>query len=206
MGFYRDRILPHLIGCACQVDPIMQQRARIIPRARGIVLDVGFGNGPNLAFYDRARVDHLLALEPSAGMRRKVGARLAASDLPHGLLDAPAEAIPLPDDSIDTVVLTYTLCSIPDYAAALAEMRRVLRPDGQLLFCEHGLAPDPGLARWQKRIEPVWKRVSGGCHLTRPADRLIDAAGFELSEISRDYIPASLKIVAFDYLGVARPR
>ncbi|MHA6287609.1 class I SAM-dependent methyltransferase [Maricaulis sp. CAU 1757] len=204
MGFYADRILPCLIGSSCSISPIMRQRQRIVPQARGRVLEIGLGTGPNLEVYDRSRIERVIALEPSAGMRRKAGRLIAASGLEVDLVDAPAEHIPLEDDSVDTVVLTFTLCSIPDSQAALAEMRRVLKPDGELLFCEHGLAPDAGVARWQRRLEPVWKRVAGGCHLTRPMDRLIREAGFDITRLDAEYVPGTPKIVAYDYLGSAR--
>ena len=206
MGFYDQRILPNLIGCACTQSPIMKQRARVVPRASGVVLEVGMGGAPNLSLYDPARVTELIGLEPSAGMRRKAERKLRGSGLNSRLLDGRAEAMALPDASVDCIVLTYSLCSIADTEAALAEMHRVLRPQGQLLFCEHGLAPDAGVARWHRRIEPVWKCFSGGCHLTRPMDRLIAAGGFDITELEAAYLPGTPRIVGYDYIGMAQPR
>lgn len=205
MGFYADRILPCLIGKSCTMKPIMRQRAKVVPQARGRVLEIGMGTAPNLGLYDRSLIDHVIGLEPSRGMRRKAQPKIEQSDLSVELLAAGAEDIPLEDASIDTVVLTYTLCSIPDPHAALAEMRRVLKPGGELLFCEHGLAPDPGVARWQHRIEPVWKVIGGGCHLTRPMDRLIGGAGFAIASMQAHYLPGTPKFVGYDYTGTALP-
>jgi SAM-dependent methyltransferase len=203
MSFYENHILPHLIGFACATPQIMKQRSLLVPAAQGRVLEVGFGSGTNLGFYDPAKVDRLFALEPSAGMRRKAAKAVDASPLAIDWLDLPGEEIPLDTDSVDTVVLTYTACTIPDAAAALAQMRRVLKPGGKLLFSEHGAAPDPGVAKWQGRVEPVWKAMAGGCHLTRKPDEMITQAGFKIDRMTADYLPKSPKFAAFNYAGGA---
>ena len=205
MSFYENHVLPHLIGLACGAPQIMKKRSQIVPAAEGRVLEVGFGAGPNLAFYDPAKVTRLFALEPSEGMRRKAHKALAESPVETEVIDLSAEQIPLEDASMDTVVLTYTACTIPDVDAALAEMRRVLKPGGALLFSEHGRAPDPGVYKWQRRIEPVWKPVAGGCHLTRKIDDLITGAGFRIERLEADYLPKSPKFASFNYSGAARP-
>jgi ubiquinone/menaquinone biosynthesis C-methylase UbiE len=206
MSFYENHILPHIIGAACGVKPIRKQREKVVPAAEGVVLEVGMGAGPNLAFYDSARVSLVYGLEPSEGMRRKAAKAIAASPVPVETLDLPGETVPLEDASVDTVVLTYTLCTIPDWQRAMDEMRRVLKPGGRLLFSEHGLAPDEGVAKWQRRIEPVWKPIAGGCHLTRPIDRLIEAGGFAFDRVETMYLPRSPKFAGFTYWGSARPR
>jgi ubiquinone/menaquinone biosynthesis C-methylase UbiE len=203
MSFYDDHILPHLIGFACATPQIMKQRSLLVPAAEGRVLEIGFGSGTNLSFYDPVKVDHLFALEPSAGMRRKAERAVAESPLSIEWLDLPGEDIELDDDSVDTVVLTYTACTIPDAGAALAQMRRVLKPGGKLLFSEHGAAPDENIARWQRRIEPVWKPMAGGCHLTRKPDQMIREAGFTVDRMTADYLPKSPKFAAFNYAGSA---
>ena len=161
MGFYSDHILPHMINVACEAKPIRMQREKVVPAAEGRVLEIGMGAGPNLEFYDPAKVSHVYGLEPSAGMRRKATKALAASPVAVELIDLPGEEIPLDDDSVDTVLLTYTLCTIPGAVEALKGMRRVLKPGGKLLFCEHGAAPDESVAKWQRRLEPIWKPIGG---------------------------------------------
>lgn len=205
MSFYDTHVLPHLIGFACATPQIMKQRLKIVPAAEGRVLEVGFGSGTNLSFYDPVKVERLFALEPSEGMRRKAARAIAESPLDIEWLSLPGEQIPLDDASVDTVVLTYTACTIPDAGAALAQMRRVLKPGGLLLFSEHGAAPDPGVAAWQRRIEPVWKPIAGGCHLTRDPVAMIEAAGFRIDRVERGYLPKSPKFAAYNSAGAARP-
>lgn len=205
MSFYEEHILPHLIGLACGAPQIMKQRSRLVPAAEGRVLELGFGAGPNLAFYDPIKVERLFALEPSAGMRRKAAKAVASAAVPVEVLAAGAEQVPLDDASVDTIVLTYTACTIPDAGAALAEARRVLKPGGVLLFSEHGRAPDPGVYAWQRRIEPVWKRIAGGCRLTRDPVALIESAGFRIDRLEADYLPKSPKLASFNSAGAARP-
>ena len=167
MGFYENRVLPWLIDAGCGTSPIMKQRAKVVPLATGVVLEPGMGPGHNLALYDPARVDMVWGLEPAHAMRRRAGRNLDRSPVPVRWLDLPGEQVPLDDASVDTVVLTYTLCTIGDWAAALAQFRRVLKPTGKLLFCEHGLAPDPGVQAWQNRINGGWRTLCGGCNLNQ---------------------------------------
>ena len=156
MGLYERYVLPHMIDKGCGAPPILKQREKVVPLAEGRVLEIGMGSGLNLSFYDPDKVDMVFGLEPSEGMRVKAQKKLAASPVKVEWLDLPGEQIPLDDESVDTVVLTYTLCTIPDYRAALAGMRRVLKPGGTLLFCELGEAPDESLRRWQARVNPFW--------------------------------------------------
>ncbi len=205
MGIYDTYVLPHVVAVACGTGDVAKQRRKVVPRATGRVLEVGMGPGLNLPFYDRAAVEFVWGLEPSEGMRRKAAPALEATDLDVRWLDLPGEEIPLDDNSADTIVLTYTLCSIADWELALAQMRRVLKPEGQLLFSEHGEAPDESVRKWQHRIDPVWTRLAGGCHITRPIPTLIESAGFELVEIDSAYLPGA-KIASYHSSGVARPR
>jgi ubiquinone/menaquinone biosynthesis C-methylase UbiE len=205
MGLYGTYVLPHLIGLACGTGDVAKQRRKVVPRACGRVLEVGMGPGLNLPFYDRSKVELIWGLEPSRGMRRKAAGELAATDLDVRWLDLPGEEIPLDDHSVDTVVLTYTLCTIPDWERALGQMRRVLKPDGRLLFSEHGEAPDEAVRTWQHRIDPFWTRVAGGCHITRPIPQLIESAGFEFVELESTYLPGP-KIASYHSSGVARSR
>jgi len=202
MSFYEDRVLPHLIDVACSSKPTRKQREKIVPLAEGIVLEIGFGSGLNLPYYDPGRVKKIWGLEPSAGMRRKALSQVERSPLEIEFLDLPGEEIPLESNSVDTVLVTYSLCTIADVPAALEGVRRVLRPTGRLLFCEHGLAPDAGVRRWQHRLNPAWSRMAGGCNLDRDIPRLIRQAGFELKMDERMYVPG-LRMFSYNYWGMA---
>lgn len=203
MSFYEDRVLPHLVNCACSAKPSRKQRDKIVPLAEGDVLEVGFGSGLNLPHYDAQKVRKIWGLEPSEGMRRKAQAMLDVSDLDVEFIDLPGEQIPLETNSVDTVLVTYTLCTIPDPVAALEGMLRVLKPGGSLLFCEHGIAPDASVRRWQHRLNPVWSRFAGGCNMNRDIPDLIANAGFEVTADERMYIPG-LKMLCYNYWGKAR--
>lgn len=203
MSFYEDRILPHIIDRACSLGQVMKLRSQVVPRARGRVLEVGMGSAINLAFYDAGQVDLVYGLEPSEGMRRKASANLAKSPVAVEWLDLPGEKIPLPDESLDTVLLTFTLCTIPDWQAALQQMKRVLKPGGDLLFLEHGEAPEQGICKWQHRITPGWKKLAGGCHLNRNIADLIRHAGFEIQELENLYVPKAPRIAGYIYKGRA---
>ena len=203
MGFYENRILPHFIDKACGAPPILKQRQKVVPFATGRVLEVGIGSGINLQYYNPDQVDFVFGLEPSEGMRRKAQANLAASPVEVRWLDLPGEKVPLDDKSVDTVVLTFTLCTIPDFRAALAQMRRVLKPGGTLLFCEHGEAPDESVSRWQARVNPFWKKIGGGCNLNRPIPTCIKDAGFKIGKLESRYLPQTPRIAGFNYWGSA---
>lgn len=204
-SFYDRFILPRLLACACSSSPIMRQRAKVVPRATGRVLELGIGLGLNLGFYDADKVTGVVGVDPAAELR---AAAMAAPRDPRLSVDVQAgtaEALPFEAASFDSVVCTFTLCSVHSPAAALAEARRVLKPTGRLFFCEHGLAPDAGVAKWQRRIEPVWKRIAGGCHLTRPVAGAIAAAGFVLDDVDSMYVPKTPKIAAWNEWGAASP-
>lgn len=205
-SLYERFILPKLLTCACSSSPIMRQRAKVVPNAAGRVLELGVGMGLNLAFYDPDKVSGVTGVDPAAELRAAALAAPRDPRLAVAIEAGTAEALPFEDAAFDTVVCTFTLCSVHGPEAALAEARRVLKPSGRLLFCEHGLAPDPGVARWQRRIEPVWKRIAGGCHLTRPVSGAIAAAGFRLEQVDSMYVPKTPKIAAWNEWGAASVR
>jgi len=182
MGLYNERILPHLIAVTMRHGELNPYRARIVGAAEGRVLEIGVGAGANLPFYGPG-VSEVFGLDPSARLLE-----MAEKAGPLHPLEASAEAIPLEAASVDTVVTTWTLCSIPDAHAALSEMRRVLKPGGRLLFVEHGLSPDKRVRWFQNRITPVWRRLAGGCHMNRPIDLLIRAAGWKIEKIDTGYL------------------
>jgi ubiquinone/menaquinone biosynthesis C-methylase UbiE len=203
MGFYNDYVLPRLVDLAMRNKQLLPFRQRVIGAAEGRVLEIGVGSGRNLPFY-RSPAKEILALEPS---QKLVAMARAASHsaVPVSFLEASAETIPLDDGTIDSVVTTWTLCSIPQAASALGEMRRVLRPGGKLLFAEHGLAPSASVRWWQNHLTPAWQRISGGCHLNRPIRSMIEDAGFFIERIETGYIPGP-KPMTFMYEGSARPQ
>ena len=205
MGFYQEKILPHLVARVCASGDLMELRRSLVPRAIGTVLEVGMGSGINLALYKPELVSLVYGLEPSVGMRRKAAENASRSPVPLEWLDLPGEQIPLADASVDTIVLTFTLCSIANWEKALVQMKRVLKPGGKLLFLEHGESPDAKVQRWQHKITPAWKLVGGGCHLNRPIDELIRSAGFAIIELDSFYMEGAPRIAGYIYRGVAEP-
>lgn len=203
MSVYGTYVLPRLIDLAMRSKADAAEREKLIPLASGVVLEVGIGSGLNLPFYG-PRVERLHGLDPSLELWTLARRRLARAAFPVQFLRASAEGIPMEDMTVDTVVMTWTLCSIPGASRALQEMKRVLKPGGRLLFVEHGLAPDRGVVAWQNRLNPLWNRVAGGCHLNRKIDDFINDAGFLLTQIDRGY-GGGPKPMAYLYRGLARP-
>jgi ubiquinone/menaquinone biosynthesis C-methylase UbiE len=206
MSFYEKWILPRLIDLGMRTKEAMRYRSQVVPQARGIVLEVGVGSGLNLALYGGS-VEHVYALDPSEELLKMARKKARDAGTPVEFLAHSGEDIPLEDASVDTVVTTWTLCSIPDPARALKEMRRVLKPEGVLLFAEHGLAPDDAVRRWQERLNPLWGRFTGGCNLNRKIDGLIGAANFTITQIDTGYAKGP-RPMSYVYAGraVARPR
>ncbi|MBL4780730.1 MAG: class I SAM-dependent methyltransferase [Porticoccaceae bacterium] len=203
MGLYDKYFLAPFINCACGTKPINYQRKKVVPLASGRVLEVGMGSALNLPYYDRSKVEFIWGLEPSEAMRAKAQPNIDKSGLEVKLIDLPGEEIPLDDNSVDSILLTYTLCTIPDWQSALGQMRRVLKPGGKLIFTEHGNAPDASVEKWQKRINPMWKKFAGGCNLNRPIPDLITQTGFKMIELESRYLPSTPKLFAYNYWGVA---
>lgn len=201
MSFYNDRILPHVINLAMRNRELGAYRERVVSQARGRVLEIGIGSGLNLALYG-SRVDAILGLDPATRLLTMAQDTANRSKIPVTLITGSAQAIPIDGGSIDTLVTTWTLCSIPDALAALQEMRRVLKPEGQLLFVEHGLAPEEIVRKWQNRLTPVWKKIGGGCHLNRPIRTLIESAGFKITRLDTGYANGP-RPMAFFYEGSA---
>lgn len=188
MPLYERYILPHLIDFACGMGAVMKARAKIVPQAQGRVLEIGIGSGLNLAFYDAQRVSAIVGVDPSAEMQKLAHARAARIGIPVEMIALELGEIQAAEASFDSIVCTFTLCTIPDAVAALQDMRRVLKPGGRLLFCEHGLAPDAPVVRWQHRLTPYWKPLAGGCHLNRDIPALIAAGGFHIGALDTRYL------------------
>jgi ubiquinone/menaquinone biosynthesis C-methylase UbiE len=203
MGFYEDCILPHVVNLTMRNRRLIAYRERVISAAEGRVLEIGIGSGLNFNFYPQ-RVREILGLEPGPrllAMSRRAASRLS---LPVTFMEASAETIPLDDRSIDTVVSTWTLCTIPAVQQAIREIRRVLRLGGQLLFVEHGLAPEANIRKWQDWLTPAWKRISGGCHLNRPIGTIVESGGFGITQLETGYMKGP-KPMTFVYEGRAKP-
>jgi ubiquinone/menaquinone biosynthesis C-methylase UbiE len=204
MGFYQDRILPFVIHMAMRQRNLAAYRNRVVPAAEGRVLEIGIGSGLNLPFYTR-QADQVIGLDSSPRLLSMARQAARPSMSAVEFVEGSAEAIPLEDRSVDTVVTTWTLCSIPDAPRSVREMRRVLKPGGRLLFVEHGRAPDAGVRWWQDHLNPAWKRLGGGCHLNRAIGTLIEGAGFQFERMETGYMRGP-RPMSFMYEGSARPR
>ena len=202
MSLYDRYVLPRLLDLAMRNSEIARYRARLIPRARGVVLEIGIGSGLNLPFYEDS-VERLVGIDPSHALLAMSRQKAGRAAFPVDLLPCGAERIPIPDGCADCAVTTFSLCTISDPLQALRETNRVLKPGGELLFAEHGLAPDNSVRRWQHRLNPCWSRLAGGCNLDRRIDALLMSSGFEIVEIERGYARGP-KPLAYVYSGVAR--
>ncbi len=189
MGLYDEKVLPHLIDCACGMGQVMKVRSQVVPQAEGRVLEIGIGTGLNLAFYDRSKVSAIVGVDPAAQMQDKARQRSAGIGIALEMIALELGQIQAEDASFDSIVCTFTLCTIPDVAAALQEMRRVLKPGGKFLFAEHGRAPDRKVRHWQDRLTPWWKPLAGGCHLNRDIPALLKAGGFHIRDVQASYLP-----------------
>jgi ubiquinone/menaquinone biosynthesis C-methylase UbiE len=206
MGFYDRVVLPRVLDWTCGSKPVRRQRQKVVPLAEGRVLEIGIGTGLNLPFYDAAKVERIIGLEPAEQMLRRAKARSGNLPFTVEYLALEGERILLDRQSVDTVLVTYTLCTIPDAMSALESMRRVLKPGGRLIFCEHGLAPDATVRRWQNRLNPLWGRIGGGCNLNRDIPALIEGSGFVIDDLSNAYLPGTPRFAGFNYWGTAKPR
>ncbi|ALJ14485.1 class I SAM-dependent methyltransferase [Sphingopyxis macrogoltabida] len=197
--------VPRLIKCACSQGQIMKLRSKIVPHAQGDVLELGCGGGINMEFYDPSRIASFTGLDPSPELLAMSRAAAQARGMTADIRGGVGEAMPFESARFDTIVTTFTLCSVADQAAVLAEIRRVLKPGGTALFLEHGGAPDPGVAKWQRRIEPLWKRIGGNCHLTRPIADAYERAGFAVDRQAAAYVPKTPRPFGWTEYGAARP-
>ena len=203
MSFYRRYILPHLINQAMRNRDLLPYRKRVLSSARGRVLEIGIGSGLNLPFYP-SHVGEVVGLDSAPRLIAMAERMARGTSITTSFIEGSAEAIPLDGHSVDTAIVTWTLCSIPDVVTALREMRRVLESDGQLLFVEHGRAPEEHVRKWQDRLTPAWKCIGGGCHLNRPIRQLIESAGFHIEQLETGYMKGP-KPMTFMYEGRARP-
>ncbi|MEZ5710180.1 MAG: class I SAM-dependent methyltransferase [Blastomonas sp.] len=204
-GWWDRHVVPRLIGFCCSQPAIMKQRTHVVPLAEGRVLELGCGGGANLGLYDRNRLESLSGIDPSPELLARARATARQQGLEVDFRAGMAEALPFDDGGFDSILCTFTLCSVADPAQVLREMRRVLKPGGKVLYLEHGRAPDAGPARWQDRVEPVWKRIAGGCHLTRPVTRAFRDSGFAIAGDGEKYMPKTPRFLGWVEWGEARP-
>ncbi len=205
MGFYDRYILPKVLNWSCGAKQVRAQRQKVVPLAEGRVLEIGIGSGLNLPYYDPAKVERVIGLDPAEEMLSYARRRSATLPFTVEYLALEGEHIPLDRHSVDTVLVTYTLCTIADVIAALEGMRAVLKPGGRLIFCEHGRAPDAAVRRWQHRLNPLWNRIGGGCNLDRDIPALIEGAGFRVDDLESGYLPRTPRFAGFNYWGTAVP-
>ena len=203
MSLYEKYVLPKFLNCACGSKPISYQRKKVVPMAEGKVLEIGIGSGLNLPFYDKSKLDELWGLDPSEGLSEMAKQVADEEAMEVNFISAGAEEIPLPDNHFDSVLVTYTMCTIPEVDRANKEIQRVLKSNGKMIFCEHGLAPDINIKKWQNRINPFWKKLAGGCNINRNIPSLIQESGFDIIDLEEMYLPSTPKIAGYNYWGYA---
>lgn len=203
MSLYEKYVLPKFLNCACGSKPVARQREKVVPLAEGKVLEIGIGSGLNLPFYDKTKVDEIWGLDPSEELSEMARAVAIQEAMEVNFISSGAEEIPLPDDHFDSVLITYTMCTIPEVIRANTEIRRVLKNQGKMIFCEHGAAPDDNIRKWQKRINPFWGKIAGGCNIDRNIPSLIQDSGFDIIEIEEMYLPNTPKIAGYNFWGYA---
>ena len=200
---YEKYVLPKLLDCCCSTKPINYQRNKVVPNASGNVLEIGIGSGLNLPFYEKSKINNLYGIDPSSELSAMAKKTASDNEIDVNLLINGAEEIELPKDSIDTVVMTYTLCTIPNPTDALKEIKRVMKVDAKMLFCEHGTAPDKNIIKWQNRINPIWGKLFGGCNINRDIPNILKESGFKINTLDQMYLPSTPKIVGYNYWGEA---
>jgi len=203
MNLYDKYVLPRVINCACGTKPFMRQRAAVVPKATGTVLEVGIGTGLNLPFYDADVVDRVIGLDPSLESWKLASKRKEKVDFDVEFIGLPEGEIPLDSESIDTLLITFTLCTIPEPVLALQRLQRLLRPNAKLIFCEHGKSPDTKVLKWQNRLNGIWNSLAGGCHLNRDIPSLIEESGFTIKEIETRYLTRTSRFASYIFFGSA---
>ena len=200
---YERHVLPKVLDACCSTKPVNYQRNKIVPHAKGKILEIGIGSGINIPFYNKANVEKIYGLDPSEELNNIAQKKAINNNLEIDFLLNGAEEIPLPSNSMDTILITYTLCTIQDLESSLKEIKRVMKDDAVMLFCEHGIAPDANVMRWQNRVNPLWGKLFGGCNINRNIPEIIQSSGFTLNSLDQMYLPSTPKIVGYNYWGKA---
>ena len=205
MSFYEKYILPRFLNCACASEPITYQRKKVVPLAEGKILEVGIGSGLNLPFYNKSKIEEIWGIDPSEELNAMAKKVAIKEDINVNFITSSAEDIPFPNDYFDTVLITYTMCTIPSVLQANKEIRRVLKHNGKMIFCEHGVSPDENIKKWQKRLNSIWGKIAGGCNINRNIPKLIKSSGFKIVEMDEMYLPKTPRIAGYNYWGYAKP-
>ena len=205
MSFYEKYILPRFLICACASEPITYQRKKVVPLAEGKILEVGIGSGLNLPFYNKSKIEEIWGIDPSEELNAMAKKVAIKEDINVNFITSSAEDIPFPNDYFDTVLITYTMCTIPSVLKANKEIRRVLKHNGKMIFCEHGVSPDENIKKWQKRLNSIWGKIAGGCNINRNIPMLIKSSGFKIVEMDEMYLPKTPRIAGYNYWGYAKP-
>ena len=203
MSLYDKYILPHLLNCSCNTKPFIHQRKKVIPLATGNVLEVGIGSGLNLPYYQKDNIKEIWGLDPSEELLEMARKKAKVEDMDVQFLNAKAEVMELDDNYFDTVLMTYTMCTIPNLSQALSEIKRVMKTDGRLVFCEHGASPEQQVFKWQNRVNNVWSKISGGCNINKNIPSIIESSGLIISQMETMYLPKTPKILGYNYWGFA---
>jgi ubiquinone/menaquinone biosynthesis C-methylase UbiE len=205
MSFYEKYILPRFLNCACASEPITYQRKKVVPLAEGKILEVGIGSGLNLPFYEKSKIEEIWGIDPSEELNSMAKKVAIEEDMNVKFITSSAEDIPFPNNYFDTVLITYTMCTIPSVLQANEEIKRVLKSSGKMIFCEHGVSPDENIKKWQKRLNSIWSKIAGGCNINRNIPMLIKSSGFKIEEMDEMYLPKTPKIAGYNYWGYAKP-
>ena len=200
---YERHVLPKVLDTCCSTKPVNYQRKKIVPHAKGKILEIGIGSGINIPFYNKANIEKIYGLDPSEELNNIAQKKAINNNLEIDFLLNGAEEIALPSNSMDTILITYTLCTIQDLESSLKEIKRVMKDDGVMLFCEHGIAPDENVMKWQNRVNPLWGKLFGGCNINRNIPEIIQSSGFTLNSLDQMYLPSTPKIVGYNYWGKA---
>lgn len=205
MSFYEKYILPRFLNCACASEPITYQRKKVVPLAEGKILEVGIGSGLNLPFYNKSKIIEIWGIDPSEELNAMAKRVATEENINVKFITSSAEDIPFPNNYFDTVLITYTMCTIPSVLKANEEMRRVLKSGGKMIFCEHGVSPDESIKKWQKRLNSIWGKIAGGCNINRDIPMLTKSSGFKIVMMDEMYLPKTPKIAGYNYWGYATP-
>ena len=203
MSLYDRYILPHLLNCTCNQKPVIHQRRKVVPHAKGNILEIGIGSGLNIPFYEAEGIDKIWGIDPTEELVAMAKNQVKDDTPDIELIISKAEEIDFDDAFFDTILMTYTMCTIINLSEAFTELKRVIKPTGKLIFCEHGMAPDKNVIKWQNRINTFWPKISGGCNINKEIPSIIESSGFSILDLENMYLPKTPKVLGYNYWGTA---